>query len=300
MLATENARSGLFAATLSLGVVLLAVVGASAKLAGVARADARLEHVDPAIVSVYPVADARGLMVTSGGWAYCLQLQALARRSHYTLLCGRYALDGYTGYGLRSRRRLDWGNPAYLASLAAKVETWHKRVGGRLLLVGVSYSGFGVAVLGSRHPELRPDRLIVIDSYLDLVARRKALPPSHETAREIDAETGGSASALHARTVSIDGLARLVRTGTELTVIWSVSPDEQREFAGATCDQRANAGDLARLALVLGRPVVAWVTHSRHGHDLWDHGREIIAGHPPGTPHVFAPNGRIPSGVVCR
>jgi pimeloyl-ACP methyl ester carboxylesterase len=296
MLSIETARSCMSIRTLSVLLAVAGTVGAAACAAGAAG----LQRADSAIVTVYLVADPRGLMVTSGGWAYCLQLQGLARRSHFALLCGRYARDGYTGYGLRSRRRLDWGNPAYLASLAAKVEMWHKRIGGQLLLVGVSYSGFGVAVLASRHPELRPDRLIVIDSYLDLVARRKALPPTHATAREIDAETGGSAAELHARTVSIDGLARLVRTGTELTVIWSVSAGEQREFAGATCDTGANAGDLARLAQTLGRPVVAWVTHSRHGHDLWDHGREIIAGYPPGTPRDFRSTGRIPNGAVCR
>ena len=107
-------------------------------------------------------------MVTTGGWPYCLQVQALARRSGYTLLCGKYYKDGYTGYGLRSQRHLDWGDPAYLASLATKIESEHERVGGELVLIGVSYSGFGIATLASHHPELHPNRLIVIDSFLDL------------------------------------------------------------------------------------------------------------------------------------
>ena len=115
-------------------------------------------------------------MVTSGGWAYCEQVRALARRTGYTLLCGRYANDGYTGPGLRAERHLDWGNPAYLDSLARKVRAAHRRVGGELVLIGVSYSGFGVATLASHHPELQPDRLIAIDTYLELVPRRAALP----------------------------------------------------------------------------------------------------------------------------
>ena len=85
----------------------------------------------------------------------------------------------------------------------------HRRVGGELVLIGVSYSGYGVATLASHHPELRPDRLIVIDTYLELVPRRAALPASHQTARDIDAETSGAKSELAARSVSALGLARL-------------------------------------------------------------------------------------------
>src|SRR5438132_7019058 len=65
---------------------------------------------DPVITTVYRAHDSRGLMVTSGGWTYCEQLRALARRTGYTLLCGRYYKDQYLGPGLRSRRHLDWGN----------------------------------------------------------------------------------------------------------------------------------------------------------------------------------------------
>lgn len=254
---------------------------------------------DRAIVSVYPVAKPRGVMVTSGGWAYCEQVRSLARTTGYTLLCGRYRKDGYVDYGLRSQRHLDWGDPAYLASLAAKIQALHRRVGGDLVLIGVSYSGFGVATLASHHPELRPKQLIVIDSYLDLVARRAALPSTHETAREIDLETGGSAAALAARDVSVEGLARLVETGTRLTVIWSISADEQKEFNGATCNRDADAGVLLRLAGTLDRPVVGWVTMSRHGHDLWDRGAAIVGGHVPGRQMTFRPGGAIPAGAVC-
>jgi pimeloyl-ACP methyl ester carboxylesterase len=254
---------------------------------------------DPAIVSVYSVAKPRGLMVTSGGWAYCEQVRALARTTRYTLLCGRYREDGYVGYGLRSRRHLDWGNPAYLASLATKIQALHRHVGGDLVLIGVSYSGFAVATLASHHPGLRPSQLIVIDSYLDLVARRAALPSTHETAREIDLETGGSAAALAARDVSVEGLAHLVETGTRLTVIWSISADEQKEFSGATCNRGANASVLLRLAGTLDRPVVGWVTMSRHGHDLWDRGAAIVGGRVPGRQVTFRPGGVIPAGAAC-
>jgi hypothetical protein len=276
---------------LSALAVLAAAVFVAAPAAGAA---------DPAVVSVYPVARPKGLLVTSGGWAYCLQLRALARRSGYTLLCGRYFRDGYTGYGLRSRRRLDWGQPAYLASLATKVAEMHGKVGGELVFAGVSYSGFGVATLASHHPELRPDRLIVIDSFLDLPARRAAARSARGTAADIDAATGGSTAALQTQSVSVRGLAELVRGGTKLTVVWSVSSSEQREFNGATCDRNANAGVLMALAAELRRPVTAWVTRSRHGHDLWDSGRRIVAGDPPGREVVFTPGGAIPAEATCR
>ena len=237
-------------------------------------------------------------MATSGGWAYCLQVQALARRFHLTLVCGRYYRDGYTGYGLRSRRLLDWGDPAYLASLAARIGALHRSIGGELVLIGVSYSGFGVATLASHHPELRPDRLIVVDSFLDLAARRAA-SGSDGTGVEIDTSTGGSAAALQARTVSARGLAQLLASGTRLTVVWSVAPGEKREFNGATCDLDANAKILAQVSATAERPVEAWVTQSRHGHDLWDSGRRIMAGDPPGRRVIFEPDGFVPPGATC-
>ena len=175
----------------------------------------------------------------------------------------------------------------------------HRRVGGELVLIGVSYSGYGVATLASHHPELRPDRLIAIDTYLELVPRRAALPASHQTARDIDAETSGAKSELAARSVSAAGLARLVRTGTSLSVIWTISPEERREFNGATCDSRANAGMLVKLAKALGKPVTGWVSTSLHGHNLWNHGTAIIAGDPPGKQFRFTPGRPIPPGSVC-
>ena len=280
---------------------VIAGVAALACFLGLAAApsagDAR-PAADPAVVTVHPSPKPRGVLVTSGGWAYCLQVQALARRFRLTLLCGRYHRDRYTGFGLRSRRLLDWGDPAYLRSLAARAAALHERVGGTLVLLGVSYSGFGVATLASHHPELRPDRLIVIDSFLDLAARR-AVAGSDRTGAEIDTATGGTPAAIATRDVSVRGLARLVRGGTRLTVIWSVSEDERREFRGATCNRDASAGALARLASALGRPVRAWVTRSKHGHDLWDSGRRIMKGRPPGRTVVFRPGANIPAFAIC-
>ena len=241
---------------------------------------------------------AKGVVVTTGGWAYCQQLRALARRSELTLLCGRFWKDGYVGPGLRAHRHLDWGNAAYLRALAREAGTLHNRVGGELLLVGVSYSGFGVATLASHHPELRPDRLIVIDSYLDLAARRAAAATG-ATGREIDAETGGSQAALEERSVHVDRLAALLATGTRLQVIWSIAPDEAREFKGATCNLAANATVLQRLSSALAKPVPEWVTTNRHGHDLWDHGREILRGELPGKKVIFRPGGSVPPQAVC-
>ena len=252
-----------------------------------------------AIVTTYEVSASQGVLATSGGWAYCYQARPIARRLHYTLVCGRYALDGYTGFGLRTKRWLDWGNPVYLDELAASIAAAHRRVGGPLVLAGVSYSGYGVAVLAASHPELRPDRVIVVDSYLDLVARRSHLPATHESAIEIDRETGGTAAALALRSPSVSGLAQLVRGGTKLVVIWSTAPGERKEFSGATCDATANAGRLAALSQRLGQPVEAWVTKSRHGVTFWDFGVRLVKGGSVGTKVVFQPDGRIPPGAIC-
>lgn len=255
--------------------------------------------IDPATTTVYPSTHPRGLMVTSGGWAYCEQVRKLARRTGYTLMCGTFYEDGYLGLGLRSQRHVDWGNSEYLESFARKIGALRARVGGDVVFIGVSYSGFGVATLASHHPELRPDRLIVIDSYLDLVARRSHAPSGNPTAREIDNETGGSDAELRERSASADGLARLVRSGTRISVMWSVSDDEQKRYRGATCDRTANAETLSRIAEIVGRPVPAWVTLSRHGTTLWHFGTGIIAGRYPGAKVVFLPDGVIPDESIC-
>lgn len=278
------------------------VVAIAAAVALVTAGDPLRPSVIPAgplVATVHPASDPVGLMVTSGGWAYCEQMRPVARRTRYTLLCGRYRLDGYVGPGTRSRRQLDWGNPAYLARLADTARSVHDDVGGKLVLVGVSYSGFGVAALAGRHPELRPDRLIVIDSYFDLVARRRALPDLHETAIEIDAGVGASEAALRERSVTAARLARLVRAGTDLVVIWTTSDDERRRFNAATCGRNASAATLAGVATVLGRPVGANVTRSGHGRNLWRFGARIVRGWVPGRKVTFLPGRGIPPGSFC-
>jgi hypothetical protein len=282
------------------GTLLLAlsVTLVATRLSAGSPGSGRTYHAGAAIVTVYEQSGARGVMVTSGGWAYCKQVRALARNAELTLLCGRYPKDGYVGPGLRPRRHLDWGESEYLSALANEARALHDRVGGELALVGVSYSGFGVSALASHYPELRPDRLIVIDSYLDLAARRTAAGTG-AIGHEIDVETGGTDAALAARNVRVGGLTRLVQAGTRLQVIWSIAPDEARAFKGATCNRAANAAVLQQLSDALERPVAAWVTENRHGHDLWDHGRRIMRGDLPGRRVLFRPGGSVPLDAVC-
>lgn len=251
-----------------------------------------------AITSIFPVAQPRGLVVTTGGWLYCANTQRLARAAGYTLFCGKFSKDGYTADDLRAKRHLDWGNPVYLAQFAREIARVHRQVGGPLIFVGVSYSGFGMATLASHHPELRPDRLIVVDSYLDLVARWQH-GASQPIGREITAETGRSLAALRARSVDLQGLAKLVRQGTRLSVIWSITAEEGRLFKGATCARDVTAEPLAKLARILRKPVFGWVTHGEHGFDLWNNEAAILDGRNPGRMVRFAPNGVIPVGSYC-
>ena len=285
--------------TAKLTAGMVAVLAALAAVVAVDQPPPTSLSAHPLVATVYPARDPAGLMVTSGGWAYCEQMRPVARRTRYTLLCGRYALDGYMGVGLRAQRHLDWGNPAYLRRLAATASALHRRIGGELVLVGVSYSGFGVATLATHHPELRPDRLIVIDTYFDLVARRGLLPDGHETAREIDREVGTEPAALRRRSADAAALARVLRSGTKLVAVWSISEEERRRFNGATCGRDASAATLARLARLLRRPIAGWVTRSRHGGDLWRHGATLVRGSNVGMRIVFEPSGVIPPGSYC-
>ena len=79
-----------------------------------------------AIVTVHPAFDAKGVIATSGGWAYCQQVRSLTRRFRYTLVCGGYPKDGYTQRGLRNLRHLDWGSPMYLDNLARVIREGHR------------------------------------------------------------------------------------------------------------------------------------------------------------------------------
>jgi pimeloyl-ACP methyl ester carboxylesterase len=225
------------------------------------------------------------LLMTLGGPIYCRQLAALAQALDASRLCLDYGPNRYEGVGERAARKEDWGDPAYLAA-AARVPLRLRQNGvkvAKLVLVGVSYSGFANAELVATHPELRPDALVVVDSYLDLPARYEALPTWHETRREIEAVIGGTlaerpqAYAERSPSNHLDGLAAAIRQGMRFVDVWSVSAQEQKEFNGATCSKSANAEWLAELAQVLGHPIAGYVTRMQHAHALWDRGREVLA-----------------------
>ena len=179
------------------------------------------------------------LLMTVGGPVYCMQLEALARKVGASLACADYAANGYRGVGSRANRREDWGNSAYLADVA-KIPGHLRGQGVRiskLVLVGVSYSGFGNAELVATHPELRPAALIIVDSYLDLPARYAALPAGHPTKTEIERELGGTLemqrAEYEARSPShhLDGLAQAMNDGMQLVDVWSVGAARSASFA---------------------------------------------------------------------
>jgi hypothetical protein len=59
-------------------------------------------------------------------------------------------------------------------------------------------------------------------------------------------------------------------------VVWSLAPEEKREFLGATCDRLANAQWLANLATINDSPITGYVTHMKHAHALWDRGQGLL------------------------
>ncbi|MGZ4385421.1 MAG: alpha/beta hydrolase family protein [Gaiellaceae bacterium] len=255
------------------------------------------------------------LLMTVGGPIYCMQIAALARYLHASRLCTDYGPNGYTTVTTRVLRKEDWGDPAYL-NVVAQLPRRLRRSGvkiSKLLLVGVSYSGYGNAELVATHPELRPAALIIIDTYLDLTSRYNALLPSHETRREMEAVIGGTPEQVPAAYASrspsnhLDGLAQAIRSGMIFLDIWSVSPHERDEFRGATCSGAANAQWLSGLASVLGGPVTGYVTQMRHAHALWDWGKSLLslAGLKPGARPLpaqavqFWPNRPLPAGSTC-
>ncbi len=255
------------------------------------------------------------LLLTVGGPVYCMQLEALARNTHASLACADYGPNRDEGVGGRSGRREDWGDPAYDAAVAAvpeKLRAQGIKIS-KLVVIGVSYSGYANAELVATHPELRPAALVVVDSYLDLAARYQALPPHHETRAEMEAVLGGTPAqapaAYAARSPShhLDGLASAIRHGMRLVVVWSLAAGEQREFRGATCSRLANAQWLADLSQVLGRPLDAFVTKLPHAHALWDRGRGLLAlagiatgGKPLLARRVtFRPDGTVPPNSYC-
>ncbi len=256
------------------------------------------------------------VLLTVGGPIYCMQLESLARNVHASLVCADYGPNGYVAPGGRAARREDWGDPAYdaaVAKLPAQLAASGVKIA-RLVVAGVSYSGYANAELVATHPELRPAALIVVDSYLDLPARYQALPPYHPTRTEMENALGGTPAtaqaAYEARSPShhLATLAGLIRGGMSFVDVWSVAASEQREFRGATCSLLANAQWLSRLAGLLGRPVTGYVTRLRHAHALWDRGQGLLAlaGIRPTTRPLnarrvsFAPGAGVPPGSTCR
>ena len=225
------------------------------------------------------------LLLTLGGPIYCQQLENLAHNENASLACTDYGPNRYEGAGGRAGRLEDWGDPRYLARVAklpAKLRAEGVKIS-KLVLVGVSYSGFANAELVALHPEIHADALVVVDSYLDLAARFEALPLHHETRAEMETVLGGTPTTKpavyrsHSPSHHLLGLAEAIHHGTHLVVVWSTSPAERHEFHGATCSRLANALWLAQLAKILDHPVTGYVTQMRHAHALWDRGEGLLA-----------------------
>jgi hypothetical protein len=255
------------------------------------------------------------LLLTVGGPIYCMQLRSLARRLNASLLCADYGPNKYERPGERTGRLEDWGNPAYdaaVARLPAKVEAQGVKVS-KLIVVGVSYSGFANAELVASQPRLHPAALVMIDSYLDLAARFAALPLNHPTRAEIQTALGGTPEQVPAAYASrspshhLATLAADIRAGMRFVDVWSVAPSEVHEFRGATCSVDANARWLHQLAAIRGRPVTGYVTKLKHAFALWDHGRGVLqlagvhAGGPPLPARSvrFRPHAGVPRGSYC-
>jgi hypothetical protein len=224
------------------------------------------------------------VLMTVGGSMYCVQLQSLARNVGASLVCTDYGPNRYRAKGERLGRQMDWGDPAYLA-LVARVPAQLRAQGvkiDKLVFVGVSYSGYGNAELVATHPELKPAALVMVDSYLDLPARYLALPAHHQTKTELEKAMGGTLAerpdeyARRSPSNHLDGLATAIRGGMTFVDVWSTSPQEEREFRGATCSRLANAQWLSKLATMLHRPVTGHVTQMAHGHALWDRGQGLL------------------------
>ena len=183
----------------------------------------------------------------------------------------------------------------------------------KLIVVGVSYSGFANVELVASQPRLRPAALVMIDSYLDLAARFAALPLNHPTRAEILQAVGGTpaqvpaAYAQRSPSHHLGTLAADIRSGMRFVDVWSTAPSEVHEFRGATCSEDANARWLSQLATIAGHPVAGYVTQLPHAHALWNHGRSVLrfAGIGHGAPPLparrmlFRPGAPAPAGSYC-
>ena len=224
------------------------------------------------------------LLLTVGGPIYCMQLRHLARYLHASLLCTDYGPNRYERPGERNGRLEDWGDPAYdaaVARLPARIEARGVKVS-KLIVVGVSYSGFANVELVASQPRLHPAALVMIDSYLDLAARFAALPLNHPTRAEIVRAVGGTpaqvpaAYAQRSPSHHLGTLAADIRSGMRFVDVWSLAPSEVHEFRGATCSEDASARWLSQLATIAGHSVAGYVTELPHAHALWNHGRSVI------------------------
>jgi hypothetical protein len=224
------------------------------------------------------------LLLTVGGPIYCMQLHHLAHYLNASLLCTDYGPNRYERPGQRDGRLEDWGDPAYdaaVARLPARIEARGVRVS-KLIVVGVSYSGFANAELVATQPRLHPAALVMIDSYLDLAARFAALPLNHPTRAEIIRAVGGTpeqvpaAYAQRSPSHHLGALATKIRRGMRFVDVWSVAPSEAHEFHGATCSEDANARWLGQLATIAGHPVAGYVSKLQHARALWSHGRSVL------------------------
>lgn len=255
------------------------------------------------------------LLMTLGGTVYCGRLFEVAAYLDASLVCPDYYLNGERSGASRSARVEDWGDPRYLnevAALPARLRAEGVRISG-LVLIGASYAGYANAELVATHPWLRPRAMIMVDSFFDLGSRYEALPPTHETRLEMEKVLGGPypqlASVYESRSPSshLEALAGAMRAGMRFVNVWSTSPAEDREFNGATCSKTADALWMSRLATLLGRPLVAYVTQLAHGDAVlhWSESLSILAGlHAgksglPGRPITFRPGAGIPADSYC-
>jgi hypothetical protein len=277
-----SGRGRLLLGWLVVGAALLAVGvrGVAARRAGAEATLVRTQLIlaPGARVSPHP------LLLTVGGPIYCMQLRHLAHYLDASLLCTDYGPNHYERPGQRGGRLEDWGDPAYdavVARLPARIEARGVKVS-KLIVVGVSYSGFANAELVASQPRLHPAALVMIDSYLDLAARFAALPPNHPTRAEILTALGGTPEqvpAAYAQRSPSHHLARLaadIRSGMRFIDVWSVASSEAYEFRGATCSEDASARWLSQLAAIAGHPVAGYVTELPHARALWNHGRSVL------------------------